>query len=167
MLSPKEEDYVDTNVVIESHRVEGWNALASNRQLSTVAKVIEECATGSPLSKEYVVIDAESVRGRVKVYETTPRDCADLRLRLAGEVNLDAGEEALLAKAVVHQGKWTICSPDKALIRACSLLGYLNNVVSLEFLLSQVGFRLKTQLQRQYTTTWLSQIKSELLFETL
>ena len=160
-----EDDYVDTNVAIECHRIGCWKAAKSGLTLVTVDKVIEECATGARRREGYVVIDAEAMKQDVQILTVSQQELADLRLRLAGQVNLDAGEENLLAKALSSKKPWRICSPDSALIRACWLLSHLDNVVSLEHLLQQIGFRLKTSLQRQYTKVWLSQKKTDLLLE--
>lgn len=160
-----QEDYIDTNVVIESHRVSSWSALASGLSLATVDKVIEECATGGSRREGYAKIDIEQVKGHIQIYGVKEKELADLRLELAGRVNLDPGEEHLLAKAIAMAGSWRVCSPDSALVRACFILGYVDRVVSLESLLNQIGFRLTATLRRQYTEKWLSQKRTDLLLE--
>jgi hypothetical protein len=159
------DEYFDTNVAIESHRVGAWKAIASAIGLITVEKVIEECGAGAGRREGYVEIDVAAMRTAVEVLKVTGQELTTLRLKLAGRVNLDAGEENLLAKSISGKGSWKICSPDNALIRACALLGHLENVISLEELLERIGFRCKIPLQRQYTKTWLSMKKTDLLLE--
>jgi predicted nucleic acid-binding protein len=165
MPAPTEEHLIDTNVTIECHRTGSWKALAADFTLATVDKVIEECATGGGRRDGYVSVDVETVRQQILVYTVTEKQLADLRLRLAGRVNLDPGEEHLLAQATTEQQPWRICSPDTALIRACRILNCLDRVVSLESLLTQIAFRTKIPLQRQYTANWLSEKKTDLLLE--
>ncbi|MFZ4682513.1 MAG: hypothetical protein ACOYMS_08430 [Terrimicrobiaceae bacterium] len=165
MPAPTEENYVDTNVVIECHRIGCWNALAGGSRLTTVHKVIEECGAGAGRRKGYVTVDIENVKNRVQCCAVLNQDLAGLRLQLAGRVSLDPGEEHLLAKAVTERGSWKICSPDKALIRASWILGYLERVISLESLLQKIGFSPRVTLQNQYTERWLSQIRTDLLLE--
>ena len=165
MLPSATDEYFDTNVAIECHRIGAWNAIASAIGLTTVEKVIEECGTGARRREGYVEIDVAAMRKAVEVLKVSGNELATLRLTLAGRVNLDAGEEHLLAKAITSNKPWRICSPDGALIRACGLLDYLDNVISLEELLSKIGFRAKIPLQRQYTKGWLSVRKTDLLLE--
>lgn len=165
MPAPTEENYVDTNVVIECHRIGCWNALAGGSRLTTVQKVIDECGAGAGRRKGYVDVDIANVKNRVKCCAVSNQDLAGLRLHLAGRVSLDPGEEHLLAKAVTDQSEWKICSPDNALIRASWILGYLQRVISLESLLQKIGFTPKVTLQNQYTERWLSQRRTALLLE--
>jgi hypothetical protein len=166
MPAPSKDHYIDTNVVIECFRVGGWKALASRHRLVTVDKVIKECAAAAGRRKDYVVVDAAAVKSQTQVHNVSPSELASLRLQLAGRVNLDPGEENLLAKAAADRGAWLICSPDGALVRACSLLNYLDRVVTLESLLAAAGFRPKTSLQRHYTERWLSDKRTQLLLES-
>lgn len=167
MPAPTEENYVDTNVVIECHRIGCWNALAGGSRLVTVHKVVEECGAGTGRREGYVKVDISNVKNRVQCRTVSNQDLASLRLQLAGQVSLDPGEEHLLAKAFSDKGEWKICSPDKALIRACLILGYLQRVISLESLLQKVGCTPKLTLQIQYTEKWLSQRRTDLLLEAV
>src|SRR5947209_20444640 len=115
MPPPTEKEYVDTNIIIECHRIGCWNALLGGRSLVTVHKVLEECATGGGRREGYVKIDTERLSQGIQILAVSNRQLTDLRLRLAGKVNLDPGEERLLAASVVDQGSWRICSPDNAL----------------------------------------------------
>jgi len=166
MAASSNDHYIDTNVVIECFRVGGWKALASRHRLVTVDKVIKECAAGAGRRKGYVVVDAAGVKSQTQVHNVSPSELASLRLQLAGRVNLDPGEENLLAKAATDRGSWFICSPDGALVRACSLLNCVDRVVSLESLLAAAGFTPKTALQHQYTERWLSRKRTQLLLES-
>lgn len=166
MPAPTEEHYIDTNVVIECHRVGCWNALAGGHRLATVDKVIKECGAGGGRREGYVKVDVADVKNRVRSHAVSNQELAGLRLQLAGRVSLDPGEEHLLAKAVTDRGSWKICSPDNALIRACWVLGYLQRVISLDSLLQRVGFTPKIALQHQYTEKWLSRKRTDFLLES-
>lgn len=166
MPVPTDEHYIDTNVVIECYRVGCWKALGSNYQLATVDKVIEECATGAGRREGYVQVDIDELKKGIRSHAVSNTELANLRLRLAGKVNLDPGEEHLLAKAVTNQASWSICSPDNALVRACWVLDCLNRVVSLESLLKHIGCSPRIPMQRQYTESWLSHKRTDLLLES-
>jgi hypothetical protein len=156
-----------TNVAIECHRLGCWKAASSGLAVVTVEKVIEECGTGGGRREGYVEIDPSLMTQNIQILTVSRQELTDLRLQLAGRVSLDAGEEHLLAKVIKSKSRWRICSPDNALIRACWLLRHLDNVVSLEALLEQIGFRARTPLGLQYTAKWLSQKRTELLLEEL
>ena len=93
----------------------------------------------------------------------TPEQVAELRFKLAGKVSLDPGEEALIAYACGHPDAWVICSPDKAAVRACFILGFLDRVVALEDLTESSG--IAVDLRRNYTRNWLANFRTDLLLE--
>ncbi len=163
MSNRTDEHFLDTNVLIECHRVGCWKALAANYRLATVDKVLEECGTGGGRRQGYVNIDTNHVKAHVTCHPVSRKALADLRLRIAGQVSLDPGEEQLLAKAMTQPGLWRICSPDKALLRACWTLNYLDRVVSLGELLQAIGHQSKILLQYQYTRKWLEEKRTDFL----
>jgi hypothetical protein len=158
--------YVDTNVVIECHRVGCWGAITSNLKLATVDQVIQECGTGGG-NPNYVVVNVVSVREDVDSRSVTKKELVELRLQLCGRVSLDPGEEHLLARAIQDPTSWHICSPDNALVRGCWILNRLDRVISLEELLEVIGHIAKIPLKRQYTKSWLVGKRTDLLLEEL
>jgi len=52
--------FMDTNAMIEAHRVKAWAAIADAFQLWTVAECLVEAASGDRLHQGYVPVDVEN-----------------------------------------------------------------------------------------------------------
>ena len=154
--------YVDTNVILESHRCSCWKALAGTFALDTVCRCIEECATGNR-SACAVQVDCDELAHQLAPKSVQPEWVADLTMCLGGQVFLDPGEAELLAYVIHDTDAWFICSPDRAAIRAAWLLGLLDRVVALEAMASQTGSR--PPLRRHFTEPWLAQVRTDLALE--
>lgn len=154
--------YVDTNVILESHRCSCWKALAKAFALDTVCKCIEECATGNR-SACAVQVDCDDLVRQLAPKSVQPEWVIELTVRLGGKVFLDPGEAELLAYVMHEADAWFLCSPDRAAIRAAWLLGLLDRVVALETMTSQTGSR--PALRRHFTAPWLVQMRTDLTLE--
>lgn len=144
---------VDTNVIIESHRVKCWNAIADYYALETVEKCIEETQTGAQNRSPEENIDQARLTGSlVAVHHVTEIEKAAFLLRQ--KIQLDPGERDLLSHAAGRQDAWIICSPDKAAMRAAFAEGWLDRLVSLESLCDHLKIRPARSLQRNYTKQW-------------
>ena len=146
---------VDTNVIIESHRVKCWNAMADYYALETVEKCVEETQTGAQNRSPEENIDRAKLTGSLTaVHHVTELEKAAFLLRQ--KIQLDPGERDLLSHAAGRQDAWIVTSPDKAAMRAGFAEGWQDRLVSLESLCNHLKIRLARNLQRNYTKAWHS-----------
>jgi hypothetical protein len=96
------------------------------------------------------------------VHAVSDRERAAALLRDQQLAFLDAGEQMLWAHAVTRDDAWVLCGPDKASLRLGIRLGFHQRLVSLERLLSDVGFRPRQGLREAYTQRWLEKTLTEL-----
>ncbi len=160
-----DEVFMDTNAMIEAHRVKAWAALAKAFQVWTVDECLVEAATGDRLRQGYVPVDVETVRETLRIAEVPTGKQAQVATALPVGLNLDPGERDLLAAALAHPRVWFICSPDKAAMRAGYALGVLDQFVSLEQLGKVVGLR--PAWRQPFTEKWLTGFKSNLILGIL
>ena len=153
---------VDTNVILESHRVGAWRALAGGYDVETVEDCVTETQTGFQRRRPERRIDAGELRASLAaVHSVEDREGAELAIRVA-DVALDAGEASLWAHALHRDDAWVLCGPDKASLRCGVRLGFRDRLVSLERLLADAGYRARTVLRPAYTGKWLDQTLGEL-----
>lgn len=152
---------IDTNVILEAHRTACWNHLSGFFSLKTSDACVVECETGNQRRGVRIPVDIPTLRAAAHIETISEEMIAELRFKLAGRVGLDPGEEALIAYACRHTNAWVICSPDKAAVRACFLLGFLDRVVALEDLTESSG--IAVDLRGNYTRNWLANFRTTLL----
>lgn len=147
---------VDTNVIIEAHRVNCWPAMASQFKLITVEKVIEETQTGHQnRSPEQNVHEAELRAGFHQIRTVSRRQLAKIDLDYLGH-GLDDGEHHLMALASsLEDVAWLLNSPDKGTIRFCSRAGWLDRLISLEAMADTLGLPHGRRLRGNHTEGWL------------
>ncbi len=156
---------VDTNTILESHRTGSWQALAGGYRVETVEDCITETQTGFQLRRPEQSIVASELRASLSaVYRVGDRERVELLVRIQG-IALDSGEEALWAHALVRDGGWFLCGPDKASMRCGVRLGFRERLVSLEELLADAGHRPRTALERNYTKKWLDGVLADFFLE--
>jgi hypothetical protein len=144
---------LDTNVIIEAHRVNCWNAIADFYSLETVEKCVEETQTGAQnRSPEENIDQTKLVSTLRKVHRVTAVEKANFLLKQ--KIQLDPGERDLLCHAANRQDVWVVSSPDKAAMRFVFAEGWLDKLVSLEALCSQLKIKNVLKLQRNYTEDW-------------
>lgn len=73
---------VDTNVIIESHRVNSWRALAGGYRVETVEECVAETQDGAPRRRPAQRIDGTALRDSLSALHTvTNVERAELVLR--------------------------------------------------------------------------------------
>jgi hypothetical protein len=152
---------VDTNVIIEAHRVRCWRAIVNFFKVETVEKCSEEAATGDKRRADYVAVDVEEMKNMVVVHPVTLLDLAEIETRLAEPDRIDMGEKHLLAHALATPGMWYLSASDRAAVRAGNELGFLDRFVSLEALARAVG--ITAQFKNHFTEKWLSVLRTDIL----
>lgn len=154
---------VDTNVILESHRIGGWAALAGGYPVETVEDCVTETQTGFQRRRPEQQIDAKALRASLKaVHAPGDREIAAAIVR-ASDIALDIGERSLWAYALTRTDGWILCGPDKASLRFGVRLGHRERLVALEQLLAEAGYRPKEPLKLAYTSKWLEKTLGELV----
>lgn len=143
---------VDTNVIIKSHEVGCWKALAGAYRLETVEDCVTETQTGKQRRRPEQQIDEAELRRQLHaVHAVSQKELAAVyALNGAG---LDAGERALWAHALHRQDVWILCGPDRASMK----FGFDNKLrerlISLGELLGDIG--VQSTLSDSYSKAWL------------
>jgi len=156
-LNRADQVLLDTNVILEAHRVGCWRAIASEFQLITVEKVIEETQTGHQNRAPEQNVDEAALReGLHHVAVVTREQLAAIDLEYPDH-GLDDGEHHLVAFAATlgAQPVWMLNSPDKGTIRLCSRANWLDRLVSLQAMSDTLGLPHGKQLRGNYTQSWL------------
>ena len=152
---------IDTNVIIEAHRVRCWRAIVNLFKVETVEKCSEEAATGDSRRPGYVAVDVGEMKKVVAVHPVSLLELAQVETRLTEPDRIDVGEKHLLAHALAKPGRWYLSASDRAALRAGSELGFLERCVSLEALVRVVG--MKPQFKNHFTEKWLSLLRTDIL----
>ncbi|WP_082636312.1 hypothetical protein [Stutzerimonas nitrititolerans] len=156
---------VDTNVLIEAHRVSCWNTLSSYFKFSTVETVIEETQTGFQNREPGQTIDLSPLRASFHHIEKVT-DLARAQFALDNpEVLLDPGERDLViyAHSLDPKSTWFLNSPDMAAIRYGHQSNWLDRLVSLEAMAKHISAHTTTSFRDNFTESWLSQKRTKLL----
>lgn len=160
---------VDTNVILEAHRVGSWVALSQYFALHTVEKVVEETQTGYQNRSPEQTIDEAMLRKQIRHIESINE------LQQAGfsidypDAVLDDGERdlviyaGLLTKAQPSIAVWFLNSPDIATIRHAHRRQWLDHLISLEEMSQHLKLKAKLNLKNNYTRTWLSSQKIQFI----
>lgn len=152
---------IDTNVILEAHRVNCWKALSEFFSLHTVIKVIEETQTGYQNRKPEQTIDVDNLKTTFTHIEAISElQVIEFDLKAEKSLPLDDGEKALIIYAhTLGKEVWFLNSPDKAAIKYACKVGWSDNLVSLESMIRHLSLNLKDPLKQNYTSQWLSQEK--------
>ena len=154
---------VDTNVILESHRVRSWRALTGGYRVESVDDCVTETQTGFQRRRPERRIDAGQLRASLAaVHPVANREHAELAVRVS-DITLDRGEASLWAHALHRTDAWVLCGPDKASMRLGVRLGFRERLVSLEGLLDDVGHRPQPVLRPAYTRRWHDRTVGELV----
>lgn len=158
--------FVDTNAILEAHRVQCWPALIKRFQMDTVWRCVEECETGNQRTRNPIYVDTESLKNTIRPKSVSDEDVLSLYMRHPGTVDLDVGERELLAYALkIEHEIFFLCSPDKACIRAAFHLGFMDRYVALEHLTEKIG--LNPPLKRNFSKKWMQGIRTDILLGKL
>lgn len=152
MVSRGQVILMDNNAVSTCYELGGWKALVSGFQLQTVEEVAIEAATGY---QNRDIIDPAEFRGVVVVHKVTRADRLARQSQYADLDLLDNGERDLWVHATGRSDAWMLCGPDTASIRFGVRAGYGERLVSLEELLTKVGYSIKGRLPDHFTKKWL------------
>jgi hypothetical protein len=160
---------LDTNVIIEAVRTGTWAALTGGLIVETVGVCRDEALAGSPSAiPGYVSVTESDLRRLSAVHDTDSTKRAELALAYGDADGLDDGERDLLAHALAQRATpWSLCSPDKAAIRAAVALDFGDRLVSLEQLIADVGTKPKRSLRLQFTTDWLVRFRTRVKLDEL
>ena len=154
--------FVDTNVILESHRVGSWRALTGGYRVETAEDCVTETQTGFQRRQPEQRIDAGALRASLaEIHSVGDRERAELVIR-AHDIGLDRGEASLWAHALHRDDAWVLCGPDKASLRFGIRMGFHERLVSLERLLDGVGYRPRLSLRAAYTKKWHEKVLEEL-----
>ncbi|MDE0152935.1 MAG: hypothetical protein OXN23_03590 [Gammaproteobacteria bacterium] len=165
MTQPEEPILVDTNTIIEAHRVESLEILVCNYRIETVEECVTETQTGFPNRPEEQQIDARALRSSLAiVHFVEDKEKAKLALQIQG-IHLDDGEEKLWAHALSRDDMWLLCGPDTASIHAGVRLGFRERLITLESLFNGIGHNPRIPLRDAYTERWLRRALDKLVLE--
>lgn len=152
---------VDSMIVIEAVRTGCWNAITGRRHVVTVQECADELRRGDAALRGYITVTDRDLE-RIEVATVSQLEAASFRLRYSGADGLDPGERDLLAHAVARLDDFQICSCDKAAVVAAHALGWLDRVVSLEWVADGVGARHNPGLRTQFTEARMRQWRTSL-----
>lgn len=153
---------VDTNVILEAHRVRAWRALSRAYAVETVEECVTETQTGFQSRAQGHQIDPQQLRDDLSaVHSAKPQEFAALAPRTA-DIRLDPGERELWAHTLGRKDNWVFCGPDRTSLLCGIRLGFREWMVSLERLLEDAGHRPRCPLHDNYTKRWLRKTLNEL-----
>ena len=154
---------IDTNVILEAHRVDAWRALTGGYRVETVEDCVTETQTGFQRHRPEQQIDERRLRSSLATVHTVGnRERAELAVQ-AGDIALDTGEASLWAHVLGRSDPWVLCGPDKASLRCGVRLGFRERLVSLQQLLEDAGQRPKSSLRTAYTRQWHQRTLSQIV----
>lgn len=151
---------VDTNVIIESHRVGCWKTLINHFEMDTVEKCVEECATGNQRGFNPVPVDVAALVNDVQPKKIGQKELNSLSICYSDAIYLDPGERHLLAYALTLKKTFFVCSPDKMCVIVGAKLGILDFFVSLEELTNLSGARV--QLRDNFKTRFMEKVRTDI-----
>lgn len=160
MVKPQSHVLVDTNVIIESHRIGCWKTLINHFAVDTVEKCVEECATGNQRGFNPVPVDVAALVNDVKPKKVGQQELNALTVRYSEAQYLDPGERHLLAYAMTLENVFLVCSPDKMCVIAGAKLGILDSFISLEELAEKAGAR--AQLRDNFKARFMERVRTDI-----
>ena len=154
--------FVDTNVILECHRVGSWRAFTGGYRVETVEPCVRETQVGVQRRRKEQRISKDRLLERLAaVHSVEDRELAELAVRTLG-IHLDEGEPALWAHAIGRDDDWVFCGPDAASLWAGIRLEFRERLRSLEGLLKDVGHRPRAPLREHDTERWQRQKLNEM-----
>ncbi len=158
---------VDTNVIIEAHRIGCWKALAGYFSIHTVEKVVEETQTGHQNRDPEHTINEAALRKTCK-HVANISDTQRVQFQIDHpQAVLDPGERDLIIHAATLgvDDVWLLNSPDMAAVRHTHGRGWIDRLVSLEAMNTHVKIKPKEALRENYSERWLSTKRTNLLLQ--
>lgn len=148
-------------IVIEAVRTGCWNAITGQRRIVTVQACEVELVRGDSTLRGYVTVTPEQL-ARVAIESVPLMAAAKFRLLYPEADGLDTGERDLMAHAAARTDDFSLCSCDKAAVRAAPVLGWIDRVVSLEDVAQRCGARPNPPLRSQFTEARLNEWRTKL-----
>lgn len=166
--------FVDTNVIIESFRVNCWVSLCNRYSVETVETCFNEALAGNPNKPGYNPVNRTVLaNGLTALHAVSPIDIARFTFQFPEHMGLDDGELHLLAwlhpQNIMSESLIMISTADRAAVRATGELGWLDSLVSLEELANKSGVSKNTiqNLLDHYKINWLSTLKTKIILDLL
>jgi len=160
---------LDANVMIECFRIGAWAELARGCWLESVEECCKEALTGDNSMAGRVAVDATALRqGLRQVHQVGRAERNQLILQHRAMVSLDPGEMDLYAHLLAvggpRAGLLVVSTADKGAIVRANDLGWLDQLISFEELLTQAGAsRPKMNaLQKHYGAAWLGEVRTKI-----
>ena len=159
---------IDTNAIIEAHRVGCWRALCGYFTMESVEECVAECGTGDQMREDRVQVDVELLRKQMAVHPVSVELVIEFMKKVPDDFyDLDKGEKELLAYAFSRSEEvYILCSPDKASMRIGKLVGLLDSFKSLEEIAIKAG-RANLRLPDPFNEHWHLRYRSNLLLEDI
>lgn len=158
---------VDTNAILECHRVGSWKALTGGYCVETVDQCVDETQAGAQRRRKEQPISQDRLLDELAtVHYVEDRALAELAVRNV-RLHLDEGEEALWAHAIGRDDDWVFCGPDAASLRCGVRLGFRERLRSLEGLLKDLGHHPSIPVRAHYTESWQCQRLNEIVFDEM
>ncbi|MBR9907068.1 MAG: hypothetical protein GYB30_03335 [Gammaproteobacteria bacterium] len=159
---------VDTNVIIEAHRVSILKEILGSLNLATVCKCIEETQTGAQNRDPRANIDEALLRTRMHIFYPTDEQILIASMERPGLADVDAGELHLLTQAHLMDGDvWFVSSPDKHPMRLAIEYGWRDRLVSLEAVYRIANANRKVSFRENFTEAWHQRVCVEFLMQTM
>lgn len=158
---------IDSNAIIEAHRLDCWSPLSSCFRIETVSMCVKECERGNQQRRNYVPVDVDSLKQTSAVRHVDDNMRAKLVIAEPEAADLDPSEKDLVAYAMTQANDiYLLCSPDKACMKIAAKTGLLDQLVSLEAMSRAAGLR-SMDFRRNYTDRWHCATKTQLRLELL
>ena len=155
---------LDTNTILDAHKMGAWAALHNGYQLETVEDCVTETQTGFQRRKPEEQIDPVQLRKDFKAVNEVDDSQRTGVLVNADGIALDPGELSLWAHALMRKDAWVLCGPDKASLRFGVRMKCRDRMISLERLLTEAG-RSTKGLDEKHTTKWLDRVLGEFVLD--
>jgi hypothetical protein len=150
--------FMDTNAIMEAHRVKCWNAITTFFQIETVEEC-QKCANGNQQRREYVAVDTRAFKETVVVHSVSNVMLASLMSADPAAAVLGQGEKDLISRLFAEQGNWYACTPDKAAAASMFRLNLARRITALETLADLAGMR-RLKFRDNFTRRWLHVVQA-------
>ncbi|NEH37421.1 hypothetical protein [Rhizobium ruizarguesonis] len=146
---------IDTNVILECHRVSAWKALSGGYILETVEKCVEETQNGMQNRHPETWINEVDLKDTFQtIHAVDDRRRAEAVIFDPKIASLDAGERDLWSHAFDRRGTWIICGPDYATYEIAVRNRMVERLICLDRLLGDVGWSGHTNVRKNFTGRW-------------
>lgn len=157
---------VDTNVIIEAHRVDVLAELIATLNVATVEACVRETQTGAQNRMPHHHIDESLLRQSMTIFSPSADDIFQAAYAISGLADVDEGELHLLTQAwLLKNSVWFACSPDRHPMRIAIEYGWRERLVSLERLVLLANKNRRVSLRQQYQEDWHARVCLEFLMQ--